>query len=222
VHDWENPRILELFKVLENFQGIQTGEDYLWWQGHNKGSYKVKEGYKRISPSGIQDFKWPWKQIWRTKVPHKVACFTWLLANKAVLTLDNVAKRGISLCNRCSLCGKANETVRHLFLHCNFTEQLWQIFLNLRGISWCMPSKIDETLFSWEMVGVGATNRERWRMIPASIWWTIWRERNERCFENRNNDLQEVKLKCILLFCFWCTNVYANETESIIDVLGSI
>ena len=94
-------------------------------------------------------------------MPHKVACFTWLLAKEAVLTLDNVAKRGISLCNRCSLCGKANETVRDLFLHCNFTGQLWQIFLNLRGISWCMPSKIDETLFDWEMAGVGATKKER-------------------------------------------------------------
>ena len=139
-------------------------------------------------------------------MPHKVACFTWLLSKEVVLTLDNVAKRGISLCNRCSLCQKANET--------SLLTLLWQIFLNLRGISWCMPSKIDETLFDWEMAGVGATNRERWRMIPASIWWTIWRERNERCFENKNNNLQEVKLKCILLFCFWCTNVHSNETES--------
>ena len=89
LNDWEIPRILELFKVLESFQGTQTGEDYLWWQGHNKGSYKVKEGYKQTSTGGIQDFKWPWKQIWRIKVPHKVACFTWLLANEAVLTLDN-------------------------------------------------------------------------------------------------------------------------------------
>ncbi|KAG5591121.1 hypothetical protein H5410_041635 [Solanum commersonii] len=54
-------------------------------------------------------------------------------------------------------------------------------------------------------------------MIPACVWWTIWRERNDRCFENRDNNLQEVKLKCILLFCFWCTNVYSNDTESIID-----
>ena len=123
LNDWEIPRILELFKVLESFQGIQTGEDYLWWQGHNKGSYKVKEGYKQKITGGIQDFKWPWKQIWRIKVPHKVPCFTWLLAKEAVLTFDNVAKRGISLCNRCSLCGKANETLRHLFLHCNFIEQ---------------------------------------------------------------------------------------------------
>ena len=85
-----------------------------------------------------------------------------------------------------------------------------------------MPSKIDETLFSWEEAGIGATNRERWRMTPVCIWWTMWRERNDRCFENRDNNLQEVKLKCILWYCFGCTNVYFNETESIIDGLGSI
>ena len=149
LNDWEIPRMIELFKLLESFQGIQPGEDYLWWHGHNKGRYRVKEGYIQTSLMENQDFKWPWKQIWRVKVPQKVACFTWLLANEAVLTLDNVTKRGISLCNRCSLCGKDTETVKHFFLHCNFTVQLWQIFLNLRGISWSMPSKIDETLFCW-------------------------------------------------------------------------
>ena len=61
LNDGKIPRILELFKFRENFQGTQTGEDYLWWQGHNKGSYKVKKGYKQISIGGIQDFKWPWK-----------------------------------------------------------------------------------------------------------------------------------------------------------------
>ena len=110
--------------------------------------------------------------------------------------------RGISLCNRCSLCGKDTETVKHLFLHSNFTAQLWQIFLNVRGISWSMPSKIDETLFSWEEAAVEATNRERWRIVPACIWWTIWRERNDRCFENVENNLQEVKLKCIFVVLF--------------------
>lgn len=30
------------------------------------------------------------------------------------------------------------------------------------------------------------------------------------------------KLECISLFCFWCTIVYSKETESIIEVLGSI
>ena len=124
LNDWEIPRMIEVFKLLESFQEIQPGEDYLWWHGHNKGRYRVTEGYKQTSLMENQDFRWPWKQIWRVKVPQKVACFTWLLANEAVLTLDNVAKSGISLCNRCSLCGKDTETVKHLFLHCNFTVKL--------------------------------------------------------------------------------------------------
>ncbi|WMV51177.1 hypothetical protein MTR67_044562 [Solanum verrucosum] len=50
--------MIELFTLLESFQGIQTGEDYLWWHGHNKGRYRVKEGYKQTSHRENQDFKW--------------------------------------------------------------------------------------------------------------------------------------------------------------------
>ncbi|WMV09232.1 hypothetical protein MTR67_002617 [Solanum verrucosum] len=50
-----------------------------------------------------------------------------------------------------------------------------------------MPSKIADTLFSWEEAGAGAGNKERWRIIPSCIWWTIWKERNDRCFEDRRS-----------------------------------
>ena len=70
--DWEIPIMIELFKLLESFQGIQPGKDYLWWHGHNKGIYRVKDGCKQTSLRENQDFKWPWKRILRAKVPQKV------------------------------------------------------------------------------------------------------------------------------------------------------
>ncbi|KAG5623143.1 hypothetical protein H5410_008361 [Solanum commersonii] len=68
------------------------------------------------------------------------------------------------------------------------------------------------------------TRRDGWilRIIPSCIWWTIWKERNDRCFEDRRSLVQDIKLKCILLFCFWCTKLYSSDTESILDVLGTI
>lgn len=54
---------------------------------------KVQEVYKLANHIGTQNTKWPWKHIQKAKVPHKVACFTWVLANEAFLTLDN-AQRG--------------------------------------------------------------------------------------------------------------------------------
>ncbi|WMV33277.1 hypothetical protein MTR67_026662 [Solanum verrucosum] len=65
-----------------------------------------------------------------------------------------------------------------------------------------MPGRIEEALYSWEEAGLQAKNRSNWRIIPATIWWTVWKERNLRVFENRESNMQQVKLNCILTLCF--------------------
>ncbi|WMV43530.1 hypothetical protein MTR67_036915 [Solanum verrucosum] len=43
-----------------------------------------------------------------------------------------------------------------------------------------------------------------------------------RVFENRESSMKQVKLNCILTLCFWCNQIYSNDTVSIIDVLDSL
>ncbi|WMV19154.1 hypothetical protein MTR67_012539 [Solanum verrucosum] len=85
-----------------------------------------------------------------------------------------------------------------------------------------MPGKITVALTSWEHAGLLAKNRGRWRIVPTSIWWTIWKERNSRCFESIENSMRQIKLNCILLLCFWCNQLLLNDPVSIIDVLDSL
>ncbi|KAG5607826.1 hypothetical protein H5410_029318 [Solanum commersonii] len=40
---------------------------------------------------------------------------------------------------------KQAETINHLFLHCKWTDQLWRMFISLKGISWVIEKK-DERL----------------------------------------------------------------------------
>ena len=40
--------------------------------------------------------------------------------------------------------------------------------------------------------------------------------------ESMENNVQKVKLNCILLLVFWCNQLYSNDTLSIIDVLDAI
>ncbi|WMV46018.1 hypothetical protein MTR67_039403 [Solanum verrucosum] len=145
---------------------------------------------------------WPWKLNWKSKIPHKVACFVWLLAEEAVLTQENLMKRGIILSPMCFLCGEQAETVNHLILHCRITGQLWRLFLNLRGIAWSMPGKITEALKSWEGSRSASKRQKQTRIVPTCIWGTICRERNSKCFENVENSMEKIKLNCLLILCF--------------------
>ncbi|WMV32996.1 hypothetical protein MTR67_026381 [Solanum verrucosum] len=89
-------------------------------------------------------------------------------------------------------CGETAETVNHLFIQCKVTGQLWSLFLRLKNISWVMPGRIAEALYSWEEAGLQAKNRGNWRIIPATIWWTVWKERNLRVFEIRESNMQQL------------------------------
>ena len=59
-----------------------------------------------------------YKLIWNSWVPTKVGFFAWEASWGKVLTLDNLKKKGRALANRCFLCGKEDETVDHLLVHC--------------------------------------------------------------------------------------------------------
>lgn len=178
LNDWEIPRLTELYKFL----------DCLWCKGHSKCQYKVRCGYKILDQVEPVITNCPWKQIWKiTLLKQHVSLGSWPMSLSLLMKIWN---EGDILCSRCSLCGNNAETVNHLFLHCLITDQQWKITINLRGISWTMSSKIVNIPFSWEEAGVGARSRDRWRIILACIWWTMCRERNVKCFEDRRCNVQ--------------------------------
>ncbi|XP_070006138.1 uncharacterized protein [Nicotiana sylvestris] len=221
LNDWEINKLIEFYKNLERFKVTSTAEDRVTWQGNSKGKFSVKAAYKEFNISNNQIGCWPWKLIWKVKIPYKVACFTLLLAKEAVLTPDNLIKRGFQLCSRCYLRGEEAETINHLFLHYRVTLQLRRIFINLRGILWVMPRRIPEVLTCGNREGNLSSNKER-KIVPACIWWTIWEERNQRCFEDRYSNIQKMKMKCLVLFYFWCKGEYLEYHEFIFDVLESL
>lgn len=218
LNDWELQSVAELWETLEAFQGLTEEEDVLMWKSHKSGAFSVKIAYHFINTIANPTQGWPWKQIWRVRVPKKVLCFTWLVAREAVLTQDNLIRRGIQLQARCSLCGKDGESASHLFIHCPVTTQLWHFYLNLAGISWTMPNNTTSLLSSWNNGGANIKQKKWWKVVLACIWWVIWKERNARVFENRPSSYQKIKLNCFLLFHFWCKESYREDVHSLLDL----
>ncbi|WMV14425.1 hypothetical protein MTR67_007810 [Solanum verrucosum] len=87
---------------------------------------------------------------------------------------------------------------------------------------WVMPRDTLEVLECWNKYSCQSEQKERWKIIPACIWWTVWKERNQRCFEDNHSSIQKLKMKCLALFYFWCKHEYMEDIESFIDVLGSL
>lgn len=66
------------------------------------------------------------------------------------------------MCSRCYLYGEEVEMVSN--------NPTLEDFISLRGIVWIMPNRITHLLYSWEEVGVGASYRDRWRIVLDPVF----------------------------------------------------
>ncbi|KAG5621834.1 hypothetical protein H5410_007052 [Solanum commersonii] len=131
------------------------------------------------------------------------------------------SKRNILCHGDSTICGEEVEPVGHLFLPHRITTQLWRIFINLRGVVWTMPNRITHLLYSWEEAG-GELQTEIDGGLSQPVSGRQSGEREMLDVLRAKVDLQKIKLNCIKLFCFWCKQMYLEDTESIIEIFGSI
>jgi hypothetical protein len=55
--------------------------------------------------------------VWKAKIPEKIKKIMWLIAQKAILTKDNMVRKKWKGNHGCYFCGSL-ETVDHLFFIC--------------------------------------------------------------------------------------------------------
>ena len=122
IHDWEVEVLALFYRCLYACKMRGVGEVKLLWLPSHKGIFEVKSFYQAISSSGSSSF--PWKSIWRSKAPPRVAFFAWTAAHGKILTLDNLRRRGMVVVNTCWLCESDEEPVDHLLLHCGAARVL--------------------------------------------------------------------------------------------------
>jgi hypothetical protein len=189
LHDWEVEVLASFYNCLYSRKLRGVGEDKLWWIPSRKGAFEVRSFYRVLSSHGPSSF--PWKGIWRTKAPPRVAFFAWTATRGKILTIDNLRRRGMIVVNRCWLCESDGESVDHLLIHCRVTYALWNVIFSRLGLSWVMPSSVKELMACW-CSGGRTRNAVVWKMIPLCLMWCIWRERNARCFEDSARSFEEI------------------------------
>jgi hypothetical protein len=188
LNDWEVDDLVSLYSLLYTFNWGH-GADKIWWVPNKKGKFEVKSFYSILNSS--ISFHFPWKSIWRTKAPPRVAFFVWSAALGKILTLDNLKRRNIVLVNRCGMCKKEEESIDHLLLHCERAQFLWNAFFSRFGLAWVMPRRVVDLLHCWWSVG-RPRSAAVWKMVPLCIMWCLWVERNGRFFEDSERSSEDL------------------------------
>jgi hypothetical protein len=104
--------------------------------------------------------------------------------------------------NRCCMCKRCEKTMDHLLLHCEVTYALWSAFFGRFGLTWVMPRQVSDLLACW-----WSTRRRGsaavWKMVPTCFFWCLWRERNNRSFEDLEGSLEDILSSCFHTLYLW-------------------
>ena len=92
------------------------GKDKMCWKSDREKSFTTKDYYNLLM--GSNDYCFPWKSIWKQKIPSRVAFFVWTAALGKCLTIDNLQKMKVWILDWCYMCKCNGESIDHLFLHC--------------------------------------------------------------------------------------------------------
>jgi hypothetical protein len=188
-HDWEVDVFASFFQVLYSVRVNRDCEDQMRWASSKRGLFKVKSLY--CSLASLDGCRFPWKSVWKTPAPPRAAFFAWSAALGKILTLDNLRRRHVIVIDRCCMCKKAGESVDHLLLHCDVAYTVWSAFFSRFELSWVMPRRVVDLLGCWWSSG-RPRSAAVWKMVPTCIFWCLWKERNDRNFEDREKSLEDI------------------------------
>ena len=216
LQDWEVEVFLGFMEFLYN-QKVKEEMDSMNWKHTKSGLFEVRSFYGLLR--GRNDIQFPWKSVWKPKIPSKVAFFLWLAAHDKNLTIDNLRRRRIYVVEWCFMCKRDCETGAHLFLHCAYAWELWSLFFCIFGIQWTMPSTVLNLLACWKRRGLTKDQNTIWNAIPGCLIWLIWRERNQRAFEDIERHSVDLKMILIRTLMDWMTAGSSQVYPSILSFI---
>ena len=129
-------------------------------------------------PLTVEERTWLANILWNTfpssNSTMKPSLPCWILANRKALTAENLRKRGIASPLRCVLCKEEEESLKHVFTECNFTQQVWREMLKELRMNITLPTSWYAFFFSWKDYYQGTLNKKpnfakAWDSIPRFV-----------------------------------------------------
>lgn len=127
----------------------------------------------------------------------KIGFFSWVAVQYKILTLDNLQRRGFILVNRCVLCYDNEDSIDHLLIHCIYSREVFNSVLSQCQVAWVVPKLATNLMLQWENPFASPWMRRLWDFGLQHVWWGLWKEQNNRVFQNVGNLAPRLAIKTL-------------------------
>ena len=181
----------------------RVGLNKFCWKPTRSRRFEVSIFYLSFYPP---TFYFPWRLVWQSKVPPRVAFFSWSTLLVRFLQLTFAKGTLLFLIGVTCVRDVRNRWIIFCFIT-PITFEMWSLVLCLFGLHWVIPQKVIELFESWQINFRQHRNIDFWRLVPHCLMWCIWSERNARCFEGCQQSLLEIKSFFLHSPCLECGSV---------------
>ncbi|KAL9667293.1 hypothetical protein QQ045_001644 [Rhodiola kirilowii] len=197
LYQWEEEAKKELEDGLSHIQLKEEKDDRMVWAYSPDGIFKTNTLMKAAIAIKAKKKKWeeiPF-QLWSGIAPPKVEMLIWRvylqsLPSKMMLQRRRVLRNQQDLL--CVFCEAENESSDHLLIHCRWTWNLWCMCIKWWGVIWVFTQSAKCLLESWRIYDTSKTYKRLWKTLCYATVWSIWEERNLRCFQKKKRSLEEI------------------------------
>ena len=114
--DWKEEAFDRFMGLVYSSTVRGFGPDKVCWKLARNRGFEVRGYYSSFYPPTLVSILW--RMIWQSKVPPRVAFFSWSASLGKILKTDNLLKRRVIVLDWCYMCKRCGESVDHLLLHC--------------------------------------------------------------------------------------------------------
>jgi len=145
-------------------------DDWIW-QLDPSGQYTVKSAYVALRGNITEgDDCADFEDLWKLRIPSKVAVFVWRLLRDRLPTKVNLRRRHVEINDlQCPFCRSTEEDAAHIFLHCSKITPIWGESMSWVSILSVFP-QLPRQHFSQHVIDKAeGTRSNRWR-----LWWVAF------------------------------------------------
>lgn len=123
--------------------------------------------------------------MWSTYT--RVQVFIWLMLQTKIMTVDNLVIRGWELVNRCVLCKRQAESVRHILQECSYSKTV--ISLNIQRTNRYLAQNGFFTRGEYQRA-ILESNQKGVKQMQVVFCFVLGRERCARIFRDEQKPPQ--------------------------------